>query len=480
MAACVQRCSFGEAPMSVSPEVRAAQVAANEREYGEVCGRLRWLDAVGAERAERERREILASCGGGLSWSCGGTKPHYGPLSPGCVHCMGGTWSCLFVNGVCNARCFFCPAPQDDCGDPITGQIPFRRAGDYADFLERFGFGGASLSGGEPLLTLGRTLEYLRAVRQRFGAGLYLWLYTNGLLASDETLAALAAVGLDEIRFNLHGGGYRLDGVERAVRHIPCVTIETPAVPEEEERMGRLLPRLAELGVRHVNLHDIRVTPHNAEHVVRRGYTCLHGPKVTVLDAELAALRLLRQAVAERLPLAVQYCCFAYKNPYQGRGYRRRWCPQVMRPAETLTPTGDIRTCAVQGEREVVAALVAGWEAAGLPRISWAVQGRGERVHVVPELLRGLDSAGLEVSVSYASAATVAAPSYRFLPMKVKLNRKVEITVERRPCLGKRILPPEQLADFLLLAGDETVPVPAQLADLAACERLPEGLPSYY
>ncbi len=467
--------------MILSPEVRAAHVAANEREYGEeVCGRLHWLDGDGAERAEATRREILAACGEALAWACGGTKPHYGPLSPGCAHCVAGTWSCLFVNGVCNARCFFCPTPQDDCGEPTTGQIEFRRAGDYAEFLERFGFGGASLSGGEPLLTLDRTLEFVRAARERFGPGLYLWMYTNGLLATDEALAALAAAGLDEIRFNLHAGGYRLDGVERAVRHIPCVTIETPAVPEEEGRMSQLLPRLAELGVRHVNLHDIRVTPHNVGHIVRRGYTCLHGPKVTVLEAEQAALRLLRQALADRLPLAVQYCCFAYKNPYQARGHRRRWCPQVMRPAETLTPTGDIRTCEVRGERAAIVALADGWAAAGLPRIAWAVQGKGDRVQVVPELLRGLAPAGFEVAVSYAAAATVAAPSYRFLPTKVRLNENVEITVERRPRIARRVIPPEHLADFLALAGDEAAPVPAHLADLAPCERIPEGLPDYY
>lgn len=468
--------------MGPSPEVRAAHVAANEREYGEDYGRLRWLAPEAAAQAEEARREIVATCSGEIAWACGGTKPHYGPLSPGCAHCVAGTWSCLFINGVCNARCFFCPTPQDDSGDPTTGQIAFRRADDYADFVGRFGFGGVSLSGGEPLLTLDRSLDFVRTVRERFGESVYLWLYTNGMLATDEAMAALAGAGLNEIRFNLHANGYRLDGVERAVRHISTVTVETPAVPEEEARMQRLLPTLAEMGVKHINLHDLRVTPHNAGHMVRRGYTCLHGPKATVLDSELAALRLIRQAAADRLPLAVQYCCFAYKNPYQARGHRRRWCPEVMRPTETLTSTGAIRTCAVSASREYITALVAGWEEAGVPNVAWSVQGKGDKVHVAPELLRGVDPTQATMALSYAIAATVAAPSYRFLPMKVRLNDRVEITVERRPRLANRVLPGEQIADFLLLADQGPGPavVPAALADLAPFELLPEGLPPYY
>lgn len=468
--------------MALSPELRTAHVAANEREYGEDYGRLRWLDPAAAERAVETRRETVASCGEGIAWACGGTKPHYGPLSPGCAHCVAGTWSCLFVNGICNARCFFCPTPQDECGDPTTGQIAFRRPDDYAEFLARFGFGGASLSGGEPLLTLDRSLEFVRTIRERCGSGMYLWLYTNGLLATEEALAALAAAGLDEIRFNLHANGYRLDGVERAVRHIPTVTVETPAVPEEEARMGQLLPVLAGLGVKHVNLHDLRVTPHNVKHMIGRGYTCLHGPKATVLESELTALRLLGQAAADGLPLAVQYCCFAYKNPFQARGHRRRWCPEVMRPTETLTATGAIRTCAVSASREYLAALVAGWTEAGVPNVAWSVQGRGDKVHVAPELLRGLDPALATIRLSYATAGTVAAPSYRFLPMKVRVNERVEITVERRPQLADRPLPVADVPDFLNLAdyGPGPATVPEQLADLAPFELLPAGLPDYY
>jgi pyruvate formate-lyase activating enzyme-like uncharacterized protein len=469
--------------MAQALAVRTAHMASNEREYGETYRELRWLDADTAPRAESARQEAIAAWGDGVTWACGGTKPHYGPLSPGCAHCVAGTWSCLFVNGVCNARCFFCPTAQDECGEPTTGQIEFARPADYTDYLAKFGFAGASLSGGEPLLTLPRTLEYLRTIRARLGDGVHLWLYTNGLLATKEALQALAEAGLNEIRFNLHASGYQLEPLRWAADCLPTVTVETPAVPEEEERMRGLLPVLADLGVAHVNLHDVRMTPHNVPRILKRNYTCLHGPRVRILESELAALRLLGHAAREQLSLGVQYCCFPYKNPYQTLASRRRWSAFVMRPTETLTETGAIRRCAVEAEPDYIASLVEGWEGAGRPTIAWSVQGRRRNaVHVVPELLRSVDFTRAKVTVSYSSAVTVAVPSYRFLPMKVEVNPNLELTVERRPLGRSQRLDAGQLAAFLQLAGvDAALPgTCSAVNEMLPFEQLSTGLPDYY
>jgi pyruvate formate-lyase activating enzyme-like uncharacterized protein len=466
----------------VRAETRATHRAANEREYGEDYGRLRWLDGRSATEAEGRRLEAIDALGQGVEWACDGTKPHYGPLSPGCARCVAGTWSCLFVNGVCNARCFFCPTRQHERGEPTTGQLEFTDPGDYVDYLERFGFDGASLSGGEPFLTLERTVTFLRAIRERFGSGVYLWLYTNGMLATDEALQAVADAGLDEIRFNLHANDYRLEPVASAATRIPTVTIETPAVPEDEARMRDLLPVLADLGVAHVNLHDVRVTPHNVQHVVERGYTCLHGPKVRVLESELTALRLLGEASRQQLALAVQYCCFPYKNPYQTRASRRRWAPFVMRAPETLTDTGAIRRCAVSGEPAYISSLVELWERQGRAPIGWVREGRkGRSLLVVPELLKDVDFEQAQVRVSYASATTVGSPSYRFLPVRVELNDRRQLIVERRALGDSWRLEGEQLAEFLALAEmGHVAPRTGALPEAESSESLAQGLPEYY
>ena len=130
-------------------------------------------------------------------------------------------------------------------------------------------------------------------------------------------------------------------------------------------------------------------------------------------------------------------------------------------------------------DRETIAGLVAGWQQAGVPPRDWAVQARGERVHVVPELLRRVDPAAARVFVSYAHAATVSSPSYRFPPSRVRVTDDLEVTVERRQQVANRAIEPGDVAGFAAMACDG-LPVPQRLGDLASLERLPEGLPDYY
>ena len=168
-----------------------------------------------AARAAARRSELLGALSGKVTFGCGGTKLDCTALSPGCRICAAGGWSCLFISGRCNCRCFYCPTSQEETGVPATNTVEFRTPADYVAYLERFGFSGASISGGEPLLTPRRTLAFVSAVKRRFGAAMHLWLYTNGTLADAGILAELRDAGLDEIRFDIGAAGYRLEPLRR-------------------------------------------------------------------------------------------------------------------------------------------------------------------------------------------------------------------------------------------------------------------------
>ena len=318
----------------------------NAREYGALYSYMNWVDEARAASAHAERSELLA--GPGVLVSCLGTKIHHGPLSPGCRQCAGKAWSCLFISGRCNGTCFYCPTPQDSDDPPMAGTVPFHRPEHYAAYVRLFGFGGASVSGGEPFLDFERSLEYVRALRQACGPDLHIWLYTNGILATVEKLRRLADAGLNEIRFDIGATNYNLKAVRLARGVVPTVTVEIPAVPEEQDRLLDLMPDLSEAGVAHLNLHQLRLTPHNARHLLDRDYTFVHGPKVTVLESELCALRVLANAAARNLPLAVNYCSFVYKNRFQAAASRERFGPWLLAEGEELTASGHIRTLQTQ------------------------------------------------------------------------------------------------------------------------------------
>jgi len=269
-------------------ELQRGQVlAANKAEYPDLYERMRFVSEPEAGAAMERRAQLLAALAPNATTCCQGSKLHTGPLAPGCVTCTAGRWSCLFINGICNGRCFYCPTSQSSKSEPMTNSLRFPVVQDYIDYLRSFEFQGASISGGEPLMTFDRTLQFVRRIKARLGSAIHLWLYTNGILADEEKIGLLQDAGLDEIRFDLSAVAYRFDKVRLAAGRIPAVTIEIPAIPEDYELLRNLLPQLAEAGVQYLNLHQLRVTPYNAAHLLDRGYTLLHGPKVTVLESEL-------------------------------------------------------------------------------------------------------------------------------------------------------------------------------------------------
>ncbi|MBU5614712.1 radical SAM protein [Geomonas azotofigens] len=324
-------------------DVRNSQIAGNRLEYGRHYDFLQFVTLAQATAASDERDELLAWLRTHADFGCGDTKVDCGRLSPGCRTCATGGWSCLFINGRCNASCFYCPTSQDDTGDPLTNGIPFASPEDYAEYVARFGFTGASISGGEPLLTLDRTLAYLDAVRRRCGDSVHLWLYTNGTLLTKEIATELRSAGLGEIRFDIGATGYHLAKLQLAVGVIPTVTVEIPAVPEEEGVLRGKLTEMAAVGVQHLNLHQMRLTPHNSRHLASRPYTFVHGESVTVLESELTALRLVRFALEKGIGLPVNYCSFPYKRRFQHAAARRRGIPFVRGSGEEVTQAGYMR-----------------------------------------------------------------------------------------------------------------------------------------
>lgn len=317
---------------------------------------LAWLrqGSVSAETAaalNAARAPLVADLTGAtaLRRSCADSKWHTGGLAPGCRVCADGAWSCYFVNdGVCTARCFFCPMDLE-AGRAAPGSaenITFTSPDAYVAYLDQLGFRGVSFSGGEPLLSFDRVLTLLTAVKHHFGAAMTVWLYTNGDLLNATRLAQLRSAGLDEIRINIRARNYKLDAVRRARRFLPTVSVEIPAVPEEVETLLAVLPQLADCGVDHLNLHQLIATQHNYQRLARHAYTYLPPAafrEAPVAESELAALTVLRHAVATGYPVPVNYCSHVYKARFQNWAYRLRAAALARVPDDVVTAAGYLR-----------------------------------------------------------------------------------------------------------------------------------------
>ncbi len=451
----------------------------NQEEYQVKYNYLRFITHAEAEVATQERNRLLTSLASFTQTGYKGSKLDITSLSPGCRICGEGTWSCLFINGICNSRCFYCPAPQHEIHDPETNTLLFPDASDYIDYLKTFNFRGMSISGGEPFLTFEKSLDFITKARKEIGEGLYIWLYTNGKLFDREKAAMLADAGLNEIRFDIGATGYNTDKVAQAVGIIPNVTVEIPAIPEDLELLKMKMKELSSMGISFLNLHQLRLTPFNFNRLIEHDYTFLHGEKVTILESELTALKLLLYSKEEKIDLPVNYCSFVYKNRYQKSAARKRHALKMLKPGESITEMGFIRRLAFipdsMPEADKILKLIPD---EGTP----AVFVDGE-VLIAPEDLHFMRSLQGTFKLEYyvAQLAPQQSGMSEFKPIELNSNRKIGL--ERslaQPEISFTRDEAEQFFKYLKGIDRPFVSAERKWASFVRFENIEEGLQLYY
>lgn len=186
------------------------------------------------------------------------------PISPGCMACKTGGWLCAFIGTRCNATCPHCPNHTVNKGADIATATGMNGSVDIDDILlklEQPYYKGVGISGGEPLMYIDELVEWVTKIKAKF-PHLYVWNYTNGLLASETNLRRLAEAGLDEIRFDLAAYDYApeiLNNMKNAVGIIPSVGIEIPVLLEQYGDLIKAIDFADSVGVKYINLHDLYV-----------------------------------------------------------------------------------------------------------------------------------------------------------------------------------------------------------------------------
>lgn len=264
-----------------------------------------------------------------------------GELSPGCQACKDGTWDCIFTTMRCNLDCDFCYSPHAiprDYAGSLMGSTPEEIAENHA----RTGITGISFSGGEPFEAPQELYRWVAWFTTHYPQTYY-WIYTNGLLADEVSLRRLARLGVDEIRFNLAASGYdhpgALENLAVAVRLIPNVTVEIPAIPAQSGKLLSCLKSWAELGVKFLNLHELILEPGTNSASMpgpRWSFVTQDGHRSAIHpESRLLTLAVMQHVQDEGLSLSVNDCSMQSKFR-QLRGRRRTLAPLVKAPHEKL------------------------------------------------------------------------------------------------------------------------------------------------
>lgn len=281
-------------------------------------------------------------------------------LPKGCDLCMRGMKLVVFVTGLCNRACFYCPLSRDRRWRDVcyANERPVMSDLDVLREAEDMDAKGAGFTGGDPLLRLDRTLRLLKLLKDSFG-DFHVHLYTTpGRHLTSEVLRNLVKAELDELRLHpkLSDAGSATTSIKEAKREGLVVGLEVPALPGEVESLKRLAKSADEAGADFVIVNELEMNEENAFQLRIRGLKIKRSSLSAVEGSEEVALELL-SFIEDELSLSSHYCPAAVKDSYQYKGRLRRMALRKARPYEEITGDGLLRKGVVVGDAERLSEL---------------------------------------------------------------------------------------------------------------------------
>ena len=239
-----------------------------------------------------------------------------GELSKGCQCCKNGTWLCIFVGYHCNTRCASCPQENSQMTDHSKSFVNMwiDDAKKYIDLFPNL-IKGVSYSGGEPFMYLDKVKSFAEFLNKEH-PNIYQWIYTNGLLVTEDSLIILNNLGVKEIRFHLQATDYSeeiLEKIKYASRIMDKVTVEVPCVPETYKYLieKKIIHQLEELGVTQLNLAELYVNDSNKENY-KKEKKYLHNSAFTqtlmLFESRKITYKIIKYAIENKIKILVNDC----------------------------------------------------------------------------------------------------------------------------------------------------------------------------
>ena len=213
-----------------------------------------------------------------LSYHAAGHCVHLGKISPGCYGCfIPEQYRKNICAGLkCNLDCVYCPEGKTVRNKKVDCQISdsFFKDIKKRSLLEsvRPDYQPSSISfsgGGEPLMHLDTIADFMlffHDLHQHLKKKPWYYLYTNGTLAGNDTILYLKDLGFDEIRFHLGATNFSeevYNNMHNAVKYFKAVSAETPAWPFHRKKLFDMLPKIEDIGVKHLNIAEVEINVKN-------------------------------------------------------------------------------------------------------------------------------------------------------------------------------------------------------------------------
>jgi len=257
-----------------------------------------------------------------------------GKLPMGCRLCAKGSKMVLFVTGLCDSTCYYCPLSIEKAGKDVTfaDEIPVLSDSDVVSELDAIGAKGSGFSGGDPLCRVERTLHYLKLLKSVPTPAFHIHLYTSKCNVDKATLKKLRNAGLDEIRFHPQTDDWT--GVENAVATGINVGLEVPAIPGTADWLQALAMRAEEIGVSFMNINELEASESNFQRIAALGMRLGSMDASSVAGSRETAKEVMEWGTQNLSKLSLHYCSARFKDAIQMRNRLERRLKRTRRPFE--------------------------------------------------------------------------------------------------------------------------------------------------
>ncbi|MHA1213189.1 MAG: radical SAM protein, partial [Candidatus Heimdallarchaeota archaeon] len=258
-----------------------------------------------------------------------------GVLPPGCVYCRKGAELFFFVTGRCSENCYYCSLDAAKRGKNLVlaNERPVTSFAGVMLEVANMNALGAAITGGDPLLCVDTTVEYITQMKKNFGKKFHTHLYTSGRYATEENLQLLHKAGLDEIRFHPQNKEQE-KAIEKALEFSWLVGSEIPLVPNQKKKTVKFLDYLESLErVKFCNMNELEATEANIKELKDKGFSLISEDSSAIVGSEALAMEILKET---NYNYTLHYCSSLSKDAVQFRNRLKRTAKIVRKPYEEI------------------------------------------------------------------------------------------------------------------------------------------------
>jgi hypothetical protein len=258
-----------------------------------------------------------------------------GELPKGCKLCRKGAKLFFLMTGLCDEHCFYCSLTNEKRGRELVfaNERPITHFSGAMIEAANMNALGAAITGGDPLIPIDQTIEYIQKMKREFGQQFHIHLYTSGRHATEEVLKKLYEAGLDEIRFHPQNKKQR-ESIKQALVFDWDVGAEIPILPGKKEQTIEFFDYLQSLeGIRFCNMNELEATESNLQALKKHHYTIKNTNSSAIKGSEELALELLKET---NYDFSLHYCSSKAKDAVQFRNRLKRTAMNIRKPYEEI------------------------------------------------------------------------------------------------------------------------------------------------